>query len=82
MVGALEMGRKYRVSAQFTRPMFGGMGLMFPVTAEVTVVDANGMSQTQSVTKNFRIQDLRAQWVAFEIDGTTGAITTVDMTMR
>src|SRR5690606_2263423 len=76
MVLALEPGRRYRVAAQFSRAS-GLQPLQFTVTGTVRL---GGMTRTLTHTFNRAEQGLK--WLMFDINGATGAITTVDATQR
>lgn len=75
----LESGRSYRVIAQFAR-RDGFQPFRFTVTTKITVFDpATNMSSLTQLTHDFEVPQQGRSWVAARIDGTTGAVTIVDM---
>lgn len=72
VLGALEPGRRYRLVAQYARAL-AFQPLQFDVT--VRLITASG---TQTLVHTFRINEVNAAWRAFDIDGSTGAVTVVN----
>lgn len=79
VIDELEVNRDYQVIAQFARND-GFMPFEFDVTAEVEIVNPNGQPLSSSSTHTFRLNRRGERWIAFEIDGATGAILPINTT--
>ena len=79
VIDELEIDRDYQVIAQFARND-GFMPFEFDATVEVEIATPNGQPLSSSSTHTFRINRRGERWIAFEIDGATGAILPINTT--
>ena len=74
IVTSLDPTRDYRVIVQFTR-ILQPQPRQFQSTLELTI---NPAGSTQSQTRQFSLNQRGQQWVVYDIDGATGAVTLVN----
>ncbi len=77
-LAALEPGRKYRLVVQFARRQ-GFQPMQFTANLSMTVASSL-IPMARNLSHTFQINQIGTYWITFEVDGTTGAITNIDMT--